>query len=328
MTRRAFLAGLSSAVVAPLAAHAQQRDRVRRIGVFMPGAADHPEFQERNVAFLQALAELGWTVGRNARFEYRWGAGQIERYRTFAEELIALAPDVVLGSGTATVSALQQVTRAVPIVFANVTDPVGSGLVASLARPGGNTTGFSSQEMGFSSKWLELLKDIAPRVTRVAAMRDSAIASQIGLLGAMQSVAPALGVELRPIDVRDAEEIRRAIINFAREPNGGLIVLAGARVVLHRDLIVTLAAQSRLPAVYPIRNFVVGGGLMSYAADTIQVYRQAAGYVDRILKGAKPADLPVQAPTRLELVINLKTAKALGLEVPPMLLARADEVIE
>src|SRR4029077_3068914 len=277
---------------------------------------------------LQALAEKGWVVGRNARFDYRWGAGQIGRYPAFAEELVALAPDVILGNGTATVRALQQTTRSVPIVFANITDPVGNGLVASLARPGGNTTGFIAQEMGFGGKWLELLKEVAPRVTRVAVVRDSAIASQVGLLGAMQSAAPALRIELRAVDVQDPDEIRRAITDFAREPHGGLIVSAGARAVLHRELIVMLAAQSRLPAVYPFRTFVSGGGLMSYGADTIYVYRQAAHYVDRILKGEKPADLPVQVPTKYELAINLKTAKALGLTVPPTLLARADEVIE
>ncbi len=329
MSRREYITLLGGAAATwPIAARAQQGERVRRVGIFMPGAADNSEYQDRNVAFLQALAEKGWAVGRNARFDYRWGAGQIERYRAFAEELVALAPDVILGNGTATVRALQQTTRSVPIVFANITDPVGNGLVASLARPGGNTTGFISQEMGFSGKWLELLKEVAPRVTRVAVVRDSAIASQVGLLGAMQSVAPALGIELRAVEVQDPDEIRRAITDFAREPNGGLIVSAGARAVLHRELIVMLAAQSRLPAVYPFRTFVSAGGLMSYGADTIDVYRQAAGYVDRILKGEKPADLPVQAPTKYELVINLKTAKALGLTVPPTLLARADEVIE
>jgi putative ABC transport system substrate-binding protein len=327
--RREFITLVGGATVAwPLTARAQQPERMRRIGIFMPGAADNSEFQDRNVAFLQALAEKGWALGRNARFDYRWGAGQIERYPAFAEELVALAPDVILGNGTATVRALQQTTRSVPIVFANITDPVGNGLVASLARPGRNTTGFISHEMGFSGKWLELLKEVAPRVTRVAVVRDSAISSQIGLLGAMQSAAPALGIELRAVEVQDPDEIRRAITDFAREPNGGLIVSAGARAVLHRELIVMLAAQSRLPAVYPFRTFVSGGGLMSYGADTIYVYRQAASYVDRILKGEKPADLPVQAPTKYELVINLKTAKMLGLTVPDALLARADEVIE
>ena len=330
MRRREFITLLGGTAAGwPLEARAQQQpERIRRIGIFMPGAADNSEFQDRNVAFLQALAEKGWSVGRNARFDYRWGSGQIGRYPAFAEELVALAPDVILGNGTATVRALQQTTRSVPIVFANVTDPVGNGLVASLARPGGNTTGFISQEMGFSGKWLELLKEVAPRVTRVVVVRDSAIGSQIGLLGAMQSVAPALGIELRAVEAQDPDEIRRAITDFAREPNGGLIVTAGARAVLHRELIVTLAAQSRLPAVYPFRTFVTGGGLMSYGADTIYVYRQAAHYVDRILKGEKPADLPVQVPTKYELVINLQTAKALGLTFPPALLARADEVIE
>ncbi len=327
-TRREFIKVLGGAAAWPLVAHAQQPERMRRIGIFMPGKADNSEFQDRNVAFLQALAEKGWALGRNARFDYRWGAGQIERYPAFAEELVALAPDVILGNGTATVRALQQATRSVPIVFANITDPVGNGLVASLARPGGNTTGFISQEMGFSGKWLELLKEVAPRVTRVAVMRDSAISSQVGLLGAMQSAAPALGMELRAVEVQDPDEIRRAITDFAREPNGGLIVSGGARALLHRELIVMLAAQSGLPAVYPFRAFVSGGGLMSYGADTIYVYREAARYVDRILKGEKPADLPVQAPTKYELVINLKTTKALGLDVPPSLLARADEVIE
>ena len=328
MKRREFIAGFGGAAAWPLMARAQQGERTRRIGIFMPGAADNSEYQDRNAAFLQALAEKGWAVGRNTRFDYRWGAGQIERYRAFAEELVALAPDVILGNGTATVRALQEATRSVPIVFANITDPVGNGLVRSLARPGGNMTGLISSEMGFSGKWLELLKEVAPQVTRVAVLRDSAIASQVGLLGAMQSAAPALGVELRPVDVNDPKEINRAITDFARVPNGGLIVSAGARAVLHRELIVMLAAQSRLPAVYPFRTFVNGGGLMSYGADTIYVYRQAADYVDRILRGEKPADLPVQTPNKLELVINLKTAKALGLEVPPTLLARADEVIE
>jgi putative ABC transport system substrate-binding protein len=326
--RREFIAGFGGAAAWPLMARAQQGERTRRIGIFMPGAADNSEYQDRNAAFLQALAEKGWAVGRNTRFDYRWGAGQIERYRAFAEELVALAPDVILGNGTATVRALQQATRRVPIVFANITDPVGNGLVASLARPGGNITGLMSQEMGFSGKWLELLKELAPRVTRVAVVRDSAIASQVGQLGAMQSAAPALGLELRPVDVDDPEEIKRAITDFAREPDGGLIVSGGAQAVLHRELIVMLAAQSRLPAVYPFRTFVSGGGLMSYGHDTIYVYRQAADYVDRILRGEKPADLPVQTPTKYELAINLKTAKALGLAVPPQLLARADEVIE
>jgi putative ABC transport system substrate-binding protein len=271
---------------------------------------------------------LGWVVGRNLRIDYRWGAGDVERYRAIAGELIALSPDVLLALGYATVSALQKATRSVPIVFTNVTDPVGGGLVASLARPGGNTTGFTPFEFGFAGKWLELLKEIAPRVTRVAVLRDSAIASQIAMFGGIQSVAPSLGVELRPIDSRDAREIEDAVVAFAQEPNGGLIAVSGAGVLKHRDLIVSLAERHRLPAVYAYRNHVASGGLLSYGSDQVDQFRQAAGYVSRILKGEKPADLPVQTPTKYELVINFKTAKALGLTVPPTLLATADEVIE
>jgi putative tryptophan/tyrosine transport system substrate-binding protein len=326
--RRDFVILLGGGAAAwPLAARAQQQ-AVRRIGVFMPGVADDVEFQAFNAAFLQRLAELGWIVGRNVRIEYRWGAGDTERYRTIAAGLVALAPDIVFGFGTATVSALQKATSSVPIVFANVVDPVGGGLVASMARPGGNATGFITHEFGFAGKWLELLKEMAPWVTRAAVMRDSAISSQIALFGSIQSVAPSLGVELRPIDSRDPGEIERAVSAFAGEPNGGLIVALGARVILHRDLIITLAARYRVPAVYPDRAFAGPGGLISYGSDQVEQMRRAAGYVDRILKGEKPADLPVQAPTKYELVINLKTAKALGLEVPPTLLARADEVIE
>jgi len=326
--RRDFIALIAGAALAhPLAARAQPRERMRRIGVLMPLTADDPESQARNAAFLQGLGELGWTVGRNVRIDYRWGAGDPERYRVFAAELVALAPDVVLAQGSSTVIALQRATRAVPIVFANVTDPVGGSLVASLARPGGNATGFTSTEFGFAGKWLELLKEIAPRVTRVAVMRD-AIASQIGLLGGIQAVAPSLKVELRPIDLRDADEIERAVVAFAGQPDGGLIVTQGGQALLHRELIVALAARHRLPAVYAYRTHVAGGGLVSYGIDNVEQFRRAAGYVDRILKGEKPADLPVQAPTKFELAINLATAKALGLEVPPSVLARADEVIE
>jgi len=328
MRRRAFITLLGGAAAWPLAARAQQPERVRRIGVFMPGVADDVEFQAFNAAFLQRLAELGWIVGRNVRIEYRWGAGDTERYRAIAAELVALAPDVAFGFGTATVSALQKASSSVPIVFANVADPVGGGLVASMARPGGNTTGFITHEFGFAGKWLELLKEMAPRITRAAVMRDSAIGSQIAMFGSIQSVAPSLGVELRPIDTRDGGEIERAISALAGEPNGGLIVALGARVLMHRNLVVTLAARHRLPAVYPDRAFVAAGGLISYGSDQVDQMRRAAGYVDRILKGEKPADLPVQAPTKYELVINLKTAKTLGLEVPATLLARADEVIE
>jgi len=328
MRRRDFVTLAGSAAAAwPLAARAQQQG-VRRIGVFMPGVADDLEFQAFNAAFLQRLAELGWIVGRNVRIEYRWGAGDTERYRTIAAELVALAPDVVFAFRSAAVSALQKATGSVPIVFANVADPVGGGLVASMARPGGNTTGFITHEFGFAGKWLELLKEMVPSLKRAAVMRDSAIASQVALFGSIQSVAPSLGVELRPIDTRDPGEIERAVSAFAGEPNGGLIVALGARVLLHRNLIITLAARHRLPAVYPDRAFAAAGGLISYGSDQVDQMRRAAGYVDRILKGEKPADLPVQAPTRYELIINLKTAKALGLELPPSLLARADEVIE
>jgi len=290
--------------------------------------ADDPENEARNAAFLQGLGELGWIVGRNVRIDYRWGAGDAERYHVIAAQLIALSPDVVLAFGYSVVSALQKATRSVPIVFASATDPVGGGLVASLARPGGNATGFVTSEFGFAAKWLELLKEVAPRVSHAAVLRDSAVAAGIALFGSLQSVAPSLGVELRPIDTRDAGEMERAVAAFAREPNGGLIAPTGARVSLHRELIVALAARHRLPAVYAYRGHVMSGGLISYGADQVDHFRRAAGYVDRILKGEKPADLPVQAPTKYELVINLKTAKALGLEIPPTLLARADEVIE
>jgi putative ABC transport system substrate-binding protein len=326
--RREFITLLGGAAAWPLAARAQQRERVRRIGVFMPGVADHPEYEVRIAAFLQGLGELGWIVGRNVRIDYRWGAGDVERYRVIAAELIALSPDVVLAFGYATANALQKATRSVPIVFASVTDPVGGGLVASLARPGGNATGFVTSEFGFAGKWLELLKEVAPRVTRVGVLRNAAIATQIALFGSIQSVAPSFGVELRPIDTSDAGEIERAVTAFAGEPNGGLIAASGAGVILHRELIVTLAARHRLPAVYSYRGHVASGGLISYGSDQVDNFRQAASYVSRILKGEKPADLPVQAPTKYELVLNLKTAKALGLDVPPMLLARADEVIE
>jgi putative ABC transport system substrate-binding protein len=260
--------------------------------------------------------------------EYRWGAGDPERIRKFAAELVALAPDVILAVGAITVLPLQQVGRTVPIVFANVTDPVGAGIVANLARPGGNATGFTTFEYGISAKWLELLKQIVPRTTRAAVLRDPTIIASISQFAAIQSVAPSLGVELTPIDTRNAGDIERAVIAFAREPNAGLIVVTGTSAIIHRELIISLATRHRLPAVYPFRYYVTGGGLMSYGPDAIDFYRRAAGYVNRILKGEKPADLPVQNPTKYELVINLKTAKALGLEVPATLLARADEVIE
>jgi len=328
MKRREFITLLGGAAAAwPLAARAQQTDRVRRIGVFMNSAADDPEGQARNTAFVQALQQLGWTDGRNARIDTRWGtdAGSTRKY---AAELVALAPDVILASASTATSALQQTTRTVPIVFVTVIDPVGAGYVESLARPGGNLTGFSLFEYGLSGKWPELLKEIAPRVTRVAVLRDTAVGSGVGQYAIIQAVAPSLGVELRPIDMRDAGEIERAVVAFARVPNSGLIIVGAPSAVVHRNLIVTLAARHQLPAVYPLSYFARSGGLMSYGPDSIEPYRRAAGYIDRILKGEKPADLPVQAPTKYELTINLKTAKALGLDVPPSLLALADKVIE
>src|SRR5262252_2095996 len=289
---------------------------MRRIGVLMNLAADDPAGRVRLAAFLQGLQQLGWTDGRNVRIDARWAAGDPDHFRKYAAELVALGPDVILATATPAVTALQRVTRSVPIVFVLVIDPVGSGLVASLARPGGNATGFVTFEYALAAKWLELLKEIAPRVTRAAVLRDPTIASGIGQFAAIQGVAPALGVEVRPVGVRDAGEIERAVTAFAREPNGGLIVLASPLAIVHRDLIITLAARHRLPAVYTLRFFVTGGGLICYGPDSIEPYRRAAGYVDRILKGEKPADLPVQAPTKYEMVINLKTAKALGLELP------------
>jgi putative ABC transport system substrate-binding protein len=333
MRRRAFISLLGGAAAAPamlwpLAARAQQPDRTRRIGVLMSLTADDPEGQVRLTAFLQGLQQLGWTDGRNLRIDSRWGAGNADLLHRYATELVALAPDVILASGTSTMGPLLRATRTVPIVFTQVTDPVGAGFVDSLARPGGNATGFTLSEYGISGKWLELLKEIAPRVTRVAVLRDPDMAAGSGQLGAIQSVAPSFGVELSPVNVRDAPEIERAVAAFARSSNGGMIVSASGLAIVHRDLIITLAARHRLPAVYFARYFVTGGGLISYGSDNIDPHRRAAGYVDRILKGEKPADLPVQAPTKYELVINLNTAKVLGLDVPPMLLARADEVIE
>jgi len=325
MKRRAFIALLGGAAAWPLAAGAQQPERMRRIGVLMTLAADDPEGQE---AFVQGLQELGWTDGRNVQIDYRWPAGDAQRIRRYAAELAALAPDVILAGGGAVVPSLLQATRTVPIVFTQTPDPVGAGFVNSLARPGGNVTGFTTFEYGISAKWLELLKEIAPRVTRAAVIRDAAIASGTGQWGALQSVAPSVGVEVSPLNLRDASETERAVTAFARSSNGGLIVAASTLAVVHRDLIVTLAARHKLPAVYSGRFFVTAGGLTSYGPDSIDPHRRAAGYVDRILKGEKPADLPVQAPTKYETVINLTTAKALGLDIPPTLLARADEVIE
>ena len=327
MRRREFITLLGGAAAWPLAARAQQGKPMRRIGVLMNLAIDDSEGQTRITAFVQGLQQLDWSVGSNLRIDYRWGAGDAERFRRYAAELVALAPDVILASG-ATVTALQQVTRTIPIVFAQVTDPVGLGVVESLARPGSNATGFTPSEFGISAKWLELLKEVAPGVTRAAVLRDPIVTAGPAQLAAIQGVAPSFGVELKPVDIRDRSAIERALASFARSPNGGLIVTVTPAAAVHRHLIITLAARHRLPAVYGYRYFVMDGGLISYGPDTIDQYRQAAGYVDRILKGEKPADLPVQAPTKYELVINLKTAKALGLEVPPTLLARADEVIE
>jgi len=332
MKRREFITLLGGAAAAPLAwplpLRAQQPERMRRIGVLMNLAADDPESSARVTAFAQGLQQLDWTDGRNVRIDTRWAAGDADRYRKSATELVALMPDVILATGTSAVAPLQQATRTVPIVFVNVVDPVGAGLVASLARPGGNATGFTLYEYGMSGKWLELLKEIAPRVTRAAVLRDPARAPGIGQFAAIQAVAPSLGVELSPVDVRDVGEIERAVTAFARSPNNGLIVTASPSAAVHRKLIVTMAARHQLPAVYPYRYFVTGDGLISYGPDSIDPYRRAAAYVDRILKGEKPADLPVQAPVKYQTVLNLKTAKALGLEVPPTVLVRADEVIE
>ena len=319
MRRREFITLLGGVAVAcPLTVRAQQPERVRRIGVLMPIAADDPESPVRIAAFLQGLQQLGWTVdGRSVRIDYRWGAGDAARIRRYAVELVALAPDVIFAAGNTPVGPLLEATRTVPIVFAVVPDPVGAGFVHSLARPGGNATGFLLFEYGISGKWLELLKQIAPGLTRAAVIRDPAISAGIGQFGALQSAAPSFGVELTPVNVRDPTEIERAVAEFAHSANGGLIVTASALATVHRDLIIALAARHKLPAAYNERFFVTGGGLMSYGPDEIEQYRQAAGYVDRILKGEKPADLPVQAATKYELVVNLKTAKALGLDVPP-----------
>jgi putative ABC transport system substrate-binding protein len=300
---------------------------MRRIGVLMTSVADDPEGQARLAAFVQGLQQLGWVVGRNVRIDTRWGGSNAESIRRYAAELVALAPDVILATGSLSVGPLLQATRTLPIVFAYVPDPVGAGFVDSLARPGGNATGFTPFEYSTSGKWLELLKEIAPGVTRAAVIRDPTISTGLGQFGAIQAVAPSIGVEVSAVNVRDAGEIERAVTAFARSSNGGLVVTGSALAVLHGDLIITLAARHKLPAVYFQRSFVTRGGLISYGPNIVDQYRSAAGYVDRILRGEKPADLPVQASTKYELVINLKTAKALGIEVP-MLLARADEVIE
>jgi putative tryptophan/tyrosine transport system substrate-binding protein len=329
MQRRQFITFLGGAAAAwPLAVRAQQPERMRRIGILLATTADDVEFQAWVGAFLQALALLGWTIGHNVRIDTRWAGANAGEIRRHATELAALAPDVILAHGASTVGPLLQATRTVPVVFPIVSDPVAQGYVDSMARPGGNATGFTSFDWSVCAKWLELLKQTAPGVTRAAVLRDATQGSGSSQFGVIQAAAPSLGVEVKPVNMRDAEEIERGITAFARSPGGGLIVAAGPAATRHRDLIVKLAARHKLPAVYYERFFVAGGGLISYGSDFIDQYRRAAGYVDRILKGEKPADLPVQAPTKYELVINLKTAKALGLTIPPSVLARADEVIE
>jgi len=328
MRRRAFINLLGGAVVWPAVARAQPSERMRRIGVLMFLAEDDPGAKARIAAFIEGLEQSDWIVGRNVQIDIRWGAADAVRSRKYAAELAATAPDVILAQASETTAALREATRTLPIVFVGVTDPVGAGYVASLARPGGNATGFTFVEYGMSGKWLELLKEIAPRVTRAAILRDPTLPAGTGQLGAIQAVAPSLAVETTPLDVRDAGEIERAIADFARIPNSGLVVPTSPAAIVNRKPIITLAAQHRLPAVYFLSTFAKDGGLISYGPDVVAQYRQAAGYIDRILKGEKPADLPVQAPTKYELVINLKTAKALGITIPPSVLARADEVIE
>jgi putative ABC transport system substrate-binding protein len=331
MRRREVIAlfgGAAAALLRPFDTRAQQPERMRRIGVLIGIAPDDPVAQTRYAAFLQGLQQLGWIDGRNLRIETRWAAGNAADTRKYAAELVALAPDVIVSIGSANVGSLLQATRTVPIVFAIVIDPVGAGIVESLSRPGGNATGFMQFDYSLCGKWPELLKQIAPGVTRVAVLRDPAIAAGIGQFAVIESVAQSVGVEVSPVNVSDAGEMERGVTAFARSSNGGLIVTASAQAVVHHDLIITLAARHNLPAVYSERTFAAAGGLISYGPNFIDQYRQAAGYADRILKGEKPGDLPVQAPTKYELVVNLKTAKALGLNIPPSVLARADEVIE
>jgi len=329
MRRRDFMSVVGGAAAAwPLAARAQQREQVRRVGILLPATADDAVWQDRVGAFLQALGLLGWTIGRNVRIDTRWATTNAAEIRRHAAELAALAPDAILAGGTSSVWPMLQATRSVPIVFTLANDPVGAGYVDSLARPGGNATGFMNWEFSIGAKWLELLRQIAPGVTRVAVLRDAGQGFTVSLFAAIQTVAPSLGVEVIPINMRDASEIEQSVATFARSPNGGLIPSPSAALVRHRDLILTLAARHKLPAIYWDRFFVDAGGLMSYGPDVVEEFRQAAGYMDRILKGEKPTDLPVQAPTKYELVINLKTAKMLGLDVPIVLQQSADRVIE
>jgi ABC-type uncharacterized transport system substrate-binding protein len=328
MRRRDVIAGLGGAAVWPLVARAQQGERMRRIGVLTNLANDDPEGRARDTAFVERLQQLGWSEGRNLRIEVRRTGGDAELARKYAAELVALAPDVIVTTGSAGLVPVLQATHTIPIVFTIVPDPVGAGFVESLARPGGNATGFSQFEYGVSSKWLELLKEMAPNVTRVAVLREPGLTAAIAQFAALQAVAPSLRVELVPLSLREASDIERSVAAFARSPADGLITTSGPLTAVHRHLIIDAAARHRLPAVYVTRYMATGGGLMSYGPDFVDQYWRAAGYVDRILKGEKPADLPVQAPTKYELVINLKTAKALALDIPPTLLARADEVIE
>jgi putative tryptophan/tyrosine transport system substrate-binding protein len=326
--RREFITLLGGAAAWPLAAHAQQAERMRRIGVLVPGDADDADYQVWIGAFQQALAYSGWNIGRNVRIDTRWAGGKADDIRRHATELVALAPDVILAHGTTTVRPLLQVTRTVPIVFPIAGDPVGAGFVDTLARPGGNVTGFMTVEFSFAGKWLELLKEIAPSVTRAAVLRDPSQGSGTSQFAAIQAIAPLLRVEVTPVNLVDPSEIERAVAAFARSANGGLIVMPGGSATAHRGLIVALAAQHKLPAIYPGRHFITGGGLISYEPDYVDQYQRAAGYVDRILRGEKPADLPIQTPTKYELVVNLKAAKALGLDIPASVIARAEEVIE
>lgn len=328
MRRREFITLVVGAAGWPLAVHAQQPERMRRVGVLLAPAADDPDALARVAAFTQGLQQAGWSIGQNLRIDIRWGAGSSDNIRKHAAELVALAPDVVLVGGAGTLAALQQASRSVPTVFVQVIDPVAGGFIDNMAQPGGNATGFTTYEFGMSAKWLELLKEFAPRVTRVAVLRDPTLPGGIGQLAAIQSVAPNFGVVLSPVNVRNASEIERAVAAFARTLNSGLIMTGGPLTNIHRKLIAELAVRHRLPLICANRIHVTAGGLASYGVDFIDQHRRAAGYVDRILKGERPADLPVQAPTKYELVINLKTAKALGIAVPPTLLARADEVIE
>jgi len=328
LKRRELITLVGGAATWPLAARAQQSERMRRIGVLMTQAADDAVAQARYAAFLQGLRRSGWEEGRNVRIETRWTTGRADAVRNSAAELVALAPDVILATGSASMGPLLQATRSVPIVFVHTPDPVGAGFVNSMSRPGGNATGFINFEYGIGAKWLELLKQIAPSTARAAIVRDPAISAGIGMWGAIQAAAPSLSIDVTPVNMHDAGEIERALTTFARASNGGLIVTGSGLAIANRDLIVKLAARHKLPAVYFERFFVAAGGLASYGADIVEQYRQAAGYIDRILKGDKPADLPVQAPTKYELIINLKAAKALDLILPDTVLARADEVIE